>query len=86
MPKLHADELPADDHEESKESSSVEMLRKIMTEFVDTTLHRTQLVYDLMPLASVIGTDPYLNSFEQGKKFMASYKSMMDRLFGELVR
>jgi len=57
-PKLREGELPEEESKELHQASSGES--ETMRRFVVTCLKTQQLLYDLMPLASALSCDPYL--------------------------
>ena len=83
LPKLREGELFVAREEESKEAPD---LNKIMKNFVEIFLHTSQMLYDLMPLASAISDDPYLDSFKPGRNFVDNYLHMISRAHNDLIR
>ena len=58
----------------------------MMRDFVGNYLLTAQLLYDLLPLASVIAEDPYLNDFGPGKTFITNYRKIIERAHNDLIR
>ena len=57
-----------------------------MKEFVSTYLLTAQLLYDLVPVVSCLGDDPYLKDYPRGRQLLDQYYRMTARVHIDLVK
>ena len=72
LPNLREGELP--NVEESKQPVSRDSDNDTMKKFVLHFLKTSQMLYDLMPIAAALASDPYRDRCPQVKEFYDSYK------------